>query len=647
MFRKTHFTVSFLLALEFENMDTNTLPPKPSISPSIASSFPTVKPFSSQNSTTSNPELSHIEKESNASSIIISQQPLSPSNISSAAPLDETHIATKASASLRNNNVSPHIPSPSSFSSSSSSDLDKSMLDEKHPDSEDITAVSLSTPPFPESIDVARFSSEEKKILSRIRRKLDLRIITCLWITYFLSRSVTYSISLSLTMNKHQGHSLLQTVSGLNYHTLSVGTGLSYVSLIIFDLPSNLLMTRADPRLWLSRIQVTTGIIGACHAVLGTKGSSASGFIALRFFNGLAIAGMWPGFAFYTSRFYRDQHLGKRIGWYYTAAQISSVATSLLSAAFQKMDGLHGLYGYQWMFLIWGVVAFTQGLFLPRWLPCIKHNQHNEKWISWIRIPKFLGFLKASENTGLTPEEEEVHAIYMAEMQVGKSWTLTDLADAFLDVRLWPPIFMFFGVVGISNGLVNYSSLIISEINENFSSVTVSLLVAPIWVFDAIAILTVLPLHDRFHKKMLFFVGSCLFVLAGLLITTFVSNVWGRYVGLLILGFGLGPTVPIIMTWVSSAMGPSHGDVGVAAGLAIVSGLGNLGSVVATSALYSGWKADTTFRRSNETMCGMVGIAIVASIVMHMVQKFNIRRFPFKRIYACLSERRKKELSVT
>ena len=68
-------------------------------------------------------------------------------------------------------------------------------------------------------------------------------------------------------------------------------------------------------------------------------------------------------------------------------------------------------------------------------------------------------------------------------------------------------------------------------------------------------------------------------IITGLLVTTLAGPPWARYSGLLIAGFGLGPTVPICMCWSAELFGPRHGEVGIAAAAAIVSGLGNLGSV--------------------------------------------------------------------
>ena len=92
-------------------------------------------------------------------------------------------------------------------------------------------------------------------------------------------------------------------------------------------------------------------------------------------------------------------------------------------------------------------------------------------------------------------------------------------------------------------------------------------------------------------------------------------------------GFGLGPTVPITMTWTNEIFQPRHGEVGVAAASALVSGLGNLGSILTTYALYTGWPSDSKigprqFRKSNLVMVGILCMSILSSIVMTLLVKF-------------------------
>lgn len=136
------------------------------------------------------------------------------------------------------------------------------------------------------------------------------------------------------------------------------------------------------------------------------------------------------------------------------------------------------------------------------------------------------------------------------------------------------------------------------------------------------------PLSDRFHQhRALAFTLPALIQILGLLLTTYHPDPWPRYAGLLVVGFGLGPTVPITMAWTSQIFQPRHGEVGVAAASAVVSGLGNLGSIVSTYALYNGWESDrmadgrARFRKSNWVMIGMLGGSIAAAVILGLLSR--------------------------
>jgi len=226
------------------------------------------------------------------------------------------------------------------------------------------------------------------------------------------------------------------------------------------------------------------------------------------------------------------------------------------------------------MFLLYGIVTFIDGVATLWWLPDRPSPiPETSRW--WALVPK--------QKPLLSPSDAELHKHDMHVHSVSTNyhaWSFRDLARAFLDWRVWPIVIMYFGVVGVGVGLQNYASLIIQAINPKFTSIQLSLLFAPIWICDAFGILLVTPFSDKFHHhRALFFSGSCLVIITGLLVTTLAGPEWARYSGLLIAGFGLGPTVPICMTWSAELFGPRHGEVGIAAAAAIVSGLGNLGSV--------------------------------------------------------------------
>ncbi|KAI1371968.1 MFS general substrate transporter [Hypoxylon crocopeplum] len=451
-----------------------------------------------------------------------------------------------------------------------------------------------------------------------VYRKLDRRIIPAFWILYFLCSAIRSNIGLAQTMNADVGHDLI-TMLDLSSNDISTALALFYVSYVIFDCPSNLVMSKLSPRVWMARIVFAVGVIGACFTAV----QAAWSLKLLRFLLGFVIAGMWPGMSYYLTLFYPPSRTGKRIGQYFTAAQVSAAVVGLVSAGFQLMDGAGGLVGYQWMFLIYGLLAVLLGWTLLWWLPERPLPPGEQRARS--------GFMKWLPPTpeALTGEDALIHYEDLKRVYHPRPWAIEDLGYVLIDWRLWPLTLMYFGVVGVGIGTQLYGTVIIRGINPSFTGVQLSLLFAPIWIMDLIAILLVTPISDRFHRlRPLFFSCAVCIQIAGLLTVTFAPtwNPWARYGGLLMVGFGLGPTVPICMTWTNEIFQQRHGEVGVAAASALVSGLGNLGSITTTYALYTGWPADAApgpyqYRRSNLTMIGILCVSILSSIVMFAALK--------------------------
>ncbi|KAI0395424.1 vitamin H transporter 1/biotin symporter vht1 [Xylariaceae sp. FL0594] len=449
--------------------------------------------------------------------------------------------------------------------------------------------------------------------IEKVYKKLDLRIIPAFWILYFLCSAIRSNIGLAQTMNANVGHDLV-TVLHLTPKDISTALALFYVSYVIFDCPSNLIMSKLSPRVWMARIVFAVGVIGASFAAV----KSAASLKFLRFLLGVVIAGLWPGMSYYLTLFYPPSRTGKRIGQYFTAAQVSAAVVGLVSAGFQLIDARGGLYGFQWMFLIYGIVGILVGILLLWWLPDRPLPPGQE------RVRTGLGKWLPKSPEALTGEDALIHYEDLKRVYHPRPWTFKDLGRVLIDWRLWPLTLMYFGVVGVGIGTQLYGTVIIHGINPKFTGVQLSLLFAPIWIMDLIAILLVTPISDRFHRlRPFFFSAAASIQIAGLLTVTFapVSNPWARYGGLLLIGFGLGPTVPICMTWTSEIFQRRHGEVGVAAAAALVSGLGNLGSITTTYALYTGWPEDAKsgphqYRNSNLVMIAILAVSIVSSFVM-------------------------------
>lgn len=217
----------------------------------------------------------------------------------------------------------------------------------------------------------------------------------------------------------------------------------------------------------------------------------------MRLLLGIVIAGMWPGMAYYLTLFYPPSRTGKRIGQYFTAAQVSAAVVGLVSAGFQKMDGLGGLVGFQWMFLLYGLVAIVLGFSLLWWLPDRPKapgvTEPRVGWRKWI----------PSNRPALTGEYAMLHYKDLTRVYGQRHWNLKDLWHVVIDWRVWPLVLMYFGVVGVGIGRVhrccsssrepstwantgigvqNYGTVIIRATNPKLSDIQLSLLFAPIWI---------------------------------------------------------------------------------------------------------------------------------------------------------------------
>jgi fucose permease len=96
---------------------------------------------------------------------------------------------------------------------------------------------------------------------------LDWRIIPAFWVLYFMCSAIRSNVGLAQTMNTSSGHDLAHVLH-LNPHQISTGLALFYVCYVVFDLPSNLVMTRLSPHVWMSRIVISVGLIGTCMTAM-------------------------------------------------------------------------------------------------------------------------------------------------------------------------------------------------------------------------------------------------------------------------------------------------------------------------------------------------------------------------------------------
>src|SRR5579862_2556892 len=144
---------------------------------------------------------------------------------------------------------------------------------------------------------------------------------------------------------------------GLSATTYAWGAGVFFVSYVVFEIPSNVVLARVGARLWIARIMITWGVVSA--AMMFVRG--ANSFYVMRFLLGAAEAGFFPGIIFYLTRWFPERERARAVAGFMTAVLAAGIVGGPVSGALLSLDGAFGLAGWRWLFLLEGVPAVALG----------------------------------------------------------------------------------------------------------------------------------------------------------------------------------------------------------------------------------------------------------------------------------------------
>src|SRR4029453_2321565 len=195
-----------------------------------------------------------------------------------------------------------------------------------------------------------RFGTARTEELSVVTlRKVTWRLIPFLFLLYVIAWLDRVNVGFAgLEMNADLGFS--STVFGF-------GSGIFFLGYCLFEIPSNIILERVGARLWIARIMVTWGLISGGLMFVRTPAM----FYLLRFLLGVAEAGFFPGVVYYLSLWYPARQRARAIAAFMTAVPVTGLIGGPLSGALLELDGLYGLTGWQWLFLVEGLPAVILG----------------------------------------------------------------------------------------------------------------------------------------------------------------------------------------------------------------------------------------------------------------------------------------------
>ena len=346
------------------------------------------------------------------------------------------------------------------------------------------------------------------------------------------------------------GFAKLQMLSDLRFSdtVYGIGAGIFFVGYFLFEVPSNLLMTRTGARIWIARIMISWGVISSAMMFV----DSVASFYVLRFLLGAAEAGFFPGIILYLTYWYPAHRRARMVALFMSGVAVAGVVGGPLSGWIMKtFAGLHGLSGWQWLFLLEGVPSVLLGIWTLFYLD---DGIRSAKWLS----------------------EGDKQKLEQAIAEDGKQQQHMPLAQMFSNGKVWLLALVYFlfvmGLYGVSFWLPQLVKN--SGIDDVF---TIGLLTAIPYFVAAVVMVLAARHSDRSGERRWHAAVAALAGAAGLIVATFYSdNTLIAMAALSVATAGILSTFPIFWSLPTAMLG----GAAAAAGIALINSVGNLAGFV-------------------------------------------------------------------
>lgn len=290
--------------------------------------------------------------------------------------------------------------------------------------------------------------------LDAIYRKVLLRIVPLLFVLFLMAWIDRVNVGFTkLQMNASLGFS--ETIYGL-------GAGIFFIGYVIFEIPSNLVLQRFGARLTLSRIAIGWGLSSIALMFVTTPAA----FYVLRFILGACEAGLWPGLVLYLTYWFPTTRSAKALALIGCGSSASGILGGPLAGfIMDRMDGLNGWGGWQWVFLLEGVPSVLLGIVLV-WL--LSDKPHQARWLTDQERELLV--------TDLKRDDEQVGA---REHSFGK---------ALASMQVWTFVLIYFCIIMGQSALVFWAPSILRDLGIASAS-TIGAIISGIFVIGITAVI--------------------------------------------------------------------------------------------------------------------------------------------------------------
>jgi ACS family tartrate transporter-like MFS transporter len=371
---------------------------------------------------------------------------------------------------------------------------------------------------------------------------------------------------------------------GLSATAFGFGAGCFYAGYCIFEIPSNIILTKVGARFWIARIMLTWGLLSMAMATVW----STTSFISLRFLLGLAEAGFFPGMLLYFTFWFPAAHRGRMVAWFGVATPVAVAIGGPISSYLMLLDGVWGLAGWKWLFIGEALPALVLGVVCLFYL---------------VDGPQHAAWLTAEEKAWLAAEMERERQEVTAAHGHVSMW------QALVNPRVLALAVIYLGIVTASVGLVLFAPQIVKQ--AGLSNFATGFVTSIPYIAGVVGMIVWGHLSDRMNERRWNLFAGCVLSAAALVFAGWTVGTMVAVAAMCLATVGFygskGPFWSLPNTFVSGAA--------AASALAFINSVGNLGGWFGPTIV--GWLADRTggFQGGLYVLAGFVAVAAIVAVV--------------------------------
>ena len=418
----------------------------------------------------------------------------------------------------------------------------------------------------------------DRQVVDKVTRHL-MWFLFLLFVVSFLDRiNIGFA---GLTMMKDL--SLTSTQFGL-------ATTLFYIAYIACGIPSNIVLARIGARKWIGSIMIAWGLASTA-TMFATNPQSLYFF---RVLVGITEAGFLPGMLLYLTYWFPSAYRAWANALFMIAMPVTAAVGSAISGAILGMDGMLGLKGWQWLFLLEGMPACFLGVVVYFYL---NDSPQQARWLTNLEKTTLARMLAAEHKADPVAKPAGPKVSLMSELT---STTVLKFSVAY------------FCLVNSLAMVAVWTPLIVKSFSGGASNTTIGLLAAIPSVCTVIGMIWWGRRSDRAQERRWHTVLPMLLAAAGWLITAYSSHPALQLLGVCLASTGAYTAMSIFWTTPDHALS----FTARALGIAVINAVGNIGS--ALNPLVVGWLKDATQSFATGLIYASV-LLVVGCVIMLIV----------------------------